>query len=58
MNFDGDRIVALVGLLMVLVINWRALQSHQLQRWQKIRLALIWGSVIAGVTLLVKLFQP
>ena len=55
--FDGDRLVALAALLMVLVIDWRALRSQVLSGSQMVRLALIWGSIIVAVTLLVKLFR-
>ncbi len=54
---SGDWIVGLVAVLMVLAINWRAMQSQNIPGPAKVRMILIWGVIILGVVLLVKVFQ-
>lgn len=55
---SGDKIVAIVGILMVLAINWRALQSHSLSGETKLRYALIWGSILLGLVFIIMLVRP
>lgn len=54
---SGDWIVGLIAALLVLAINWRAMQSQNISGPAKVRMILIWGVVILGVVLLVQFFQ-
>ncbi len=54
---SGDWIVGLIAVLLVLAINWRAMQSQNIPGPAKIRMILIWGVIILGVVLLVQVFQ-
>lgn len=55
---SGDQIVALVGVLMVLALNWRALRSQQLSGETRLRYGLIWGSIILVLVLVIMLVRP
>ena len=46
-------VAAVIGTVMVLMLNWRALRNHALSRTQMLRMALIWGAVIAVLTVLI-----
>ena len=54
---SGDMIVALIAMVMVLAINWRAMRAQNISGPAKIRMILIWGVIILGVVLLVQVFQ-
>jgi hypothetical protein len=58
MNIDTEWIVGLVGILMVLALNWRSVRSNPAPTSTKVRMVLIWGVIIVAVVLLVKLLQP
>ena len=49
----GAMVAAVIGTAMVLMLNWRALRNHALNRNQMLRMALIWGVIIAVFTLLI-----
>lgn len=48
-------ILAVLGAAMALAINWRALRSHGLAGGKMAQMALIWGVILVGLTLLVSL---
>ena len=50
-------ILAALGATMALALNWRALQSHGLPGGKMVRMALIWGVILVGLTLLLSLFM-
>ena len=54
---SGDMIVALIAMVLVLAINWRAMRAQNISGPAKIRMILIWGVIILGVVLLVQVFQ-
>ena len=54
---SGDMIVALIAMVLVLAINWRAMRAQNISGPAKIRMILIWGVIILGVVLLVEVFQ-
>jgi L-asparagine transporter-like permease len=54
---SGDWIVGLIAMLMVLALNWRAVRSQNLSWPAMLRMMLIWGVIILGLVLLVRLFQ-
>ena len=49
----GAMVAAVIGTVMVLMLNWRALRNHALSRDQMLRMALIWGAIIAVLTVLI-----
>lgn len=49
----GAMLAAVIGTAMVLLLNWRTLRNHALSRTQMLRMALIWGAVIAVLTVLI-----
>ena len=53
MMSTGAMIAGVIGAVMVLMLNWRALRSHALGRDQMIKLALIWAVIIAVLTLII-----
>lgn len=53
----GDMIVAAIAMAMVLLINWRAMRSHNISWPARLRMGLIWGVIILAVMLLVQAFQ-
>jgi hypothetical protein len=57
MNINTEMIVALVGVLLVLALNWRSIRANPAPTSAKVRMLLIWGVVIVGLVLIVKLFQ-
>lgn len=54
---SGDWIVGLVAVLLVLAINWRAMQAQNIPGPAKVRMILMWGVIILVLVLLVKYFQ-
>ena len=54
---SGDMIVALIAMVLVLAINWRAMRAQNISGPAKFRMILIWGVIILGVILLVQVFQ-
>lgn len=54
---SGDKIVALISILMVLALNWRALRSQNLSGETKLRYGLMWGSIILILVLVIMVFQ-
>jgi hypothetical protein len=50
-------IVAIVAMAMVLIINWRAMQSHNISWPSRIRMLLIWGVIILVLVLVIQAFQ-
>lgn len=53
---NGDIIAAVIGGLLVLALNWRAMASHSLSKGKLLRMALIWVGIILVVTAGVRLF--
>lgn len=53
---NGDIIVAVIGGLLVLALNWRAMASHGLSKGKLLQMALIWAGIILVVTAGVRLF--
>lgn len=53
----GGMIVAVVAMVAVLLINWRAMQSHNIPGPAKIRMVLIWGVIILSLVLIIRVFQ-
>ena len=54
---ESDQIVALMSLLAILALNWSWLRSGGPSASVKVRMALIWGSIIAALVLGIKLYQ-
>jgi hypothetical protein len=54
---SGDWIVGLIAVLMVLALNWRAMQAQNISGPAKVRMILIWGVIILGVVLIVQVLQ-
>lgn len=53
---NGDIIAAVVGGLLVLALNWRAMASHGLAKGKLLQMALIWAGIILVVAAGVRLF--
>ena len=49
----GAILTAIIGSAMALLLSWRALRSHRLDQRKTIQMALIWGAIIVGLTLLI-----
>ena len=49
----GAMLAAVIGAVMVLALNWRALRSHALGRDQMLKMVLIWAAIIAVLTLVI-----
>lgn len=52
----SETVLAVVSATMVLAINWRALQSHDLPAGKLWKLAAIWVVIIAAVALIARIF--
>ena len=53
MMSTGSMIAFVIGTVMVLMLNWRALRGHALGRDQMLKMALIWAAIIAVLTLII-----
>ena len=53
MMSTGAMIAVVIGTVMVLMLNWRALRGHALGRDQMFKMALIWAAIIAVLTLII-----
>ena len=53
MMSTGAMIAVVIGTVMVLMLNWRALRGHALGRDQMFKTALIWAAIIAVLTLII-----
>jgi len=53
----GTMIVSVIAMLGWLVLNLRALQSHQLGRERMIRYALLWVAIFGAAVLVARLFS-
>ena len=53
MMSTGAMVAGLIGAVMVLMLNWRALRSHALGRDQMFKMALIWAAIIGVLTLII-----
>jgi hypothetical protein len=53
----GGIVVAVIAMAMVLLINWRAMQSHNISWPARFRMLLIWGVIIVGLVLVIQVFQ-
>jgi hypothetical protein len=53
MMSTGATIAVVIGTVMVLMLNWRALRGHALGRDQMFKMALIWAGIIAVLTLII-----
>ncbi|PKB25478.1 hypothetical protein B0I00_0679 [Novosphingobium kunmingense] len=51
-----EIVFALIGGLLVLALNWRAMASHGLPRERLVKLALIWIGIIIVITAGVRFF--
>ena len=49
----GSMIAFVIGTVMVLMLNWRALRGHALGRDQMLKMAVIWAAIIAVLTLII-----
>lgn len=49
----GLILTAVIGAAMALILNWNALRSHALGKNRLLNLALIWGAIIAVLTLVI-----
>lgn len=54
---ESDQIVALISLLAILALNLSWLRSGGPSVSTKVRMALIWGSIIAALVLAIKFYQ-
>ena len=53
MMSTGAMIAVVIGTVMVLMLNWRALRGHALGRDQMLKMAVIWAAIIAVLTLII-----
>lgn len=53
---NTEIIVAVIGGLLVLALNWRAMTAHGLPRKRVIAMALIWAGIIIVITAGVRFF--
>ena len=53
MMSTGSMIAFVIGTVMVLMLNWRALRGHALGRDQILKMAVIWAAIIAVLTLII-----
>ena len=53
MMSTGSVIAFVIGTVMVLMLNWRALRGHALGRDQMLKMAVIWAAIIAVLTLII-----
>ena len=53
MMSTGSMIAFVIGTVMVLMLNWRALRGHALGRDQMLKMAVIWAAIIAVLTLII-----
>jgi hypothetical protein len=53
----GTMIVSVIAMLGWLVLNLRALQSHQLGRERTIRYALLWVAIFGAAVFVARLFS-
>jgi len=53
----NDQIVSVIALLAILALNWGWLMRGGPSASVKVKMALIWGSIIAGLVLVIKLYQ-
>ena len=53
MMSTGSMIAFVIGTVMVLMLNWRALRGHALGRDQMLKMAFIWAAIIAVLTLII-----
>ena len=49
----GAMVAAIIGAAMALTLAWRSLRSHQLGQSKMLQMALIWGGIIAALTLII-----
>ncbi len=53
----GGIVVAVIAMVLVLAINWRAMQSQNISWPSRLRMILIWGVIILGLVLVIQMFQ-
>jgi hypothetical protein len=53
----GGVVVAVLAMAMVLLINWRAMQSQNIAWAARLRMLLIWGVIILVMVLIVRAFE-